>query len=1047
LNDISVEVQNQIVDTWLAGRLPSDDVIGDLEARLTEIEQSLITWEKAYDARDEYYLFRPYLVCWLAAASEFADSSGQAALGQLSDRIKHYDDILGSFGKTADQQFAAQLVEQWTEVRDEYKRLSLSKLPADGSMPSEESFVWLRIARGLPIALDEEGRRDLRIKMVEYISGKSDIDVGKGDGEGSSEEKGRKVSNEKRTGFISDLSGKFPADTLVRLGEIPRDDVTSQSRWLRSPVDLLYQAVYQQPSQAVSAADNGADIWGEWVEKHSQWLQQLVVQRMTWGNGSGGIEPVPFYQRLAQACRVIGGATVSNGSIENDTTVSAQYLKTAVQEVEEAVRRFSFDVNGNTKFTFNPSELPAGGLQYPVKLQGGLLASWGDVKELSCWVDSGTGTQPAAAFQGDLKGTEPYRINLNSFVDSGIQGGITGSFRGNQFGQPFIVTPESRAFVETNLLRNTSPAKLSVQGVNAPKLNVVFAIDVSGSMNQAPPSAEKELGSRLGQAKEIMKESVDLLTKEYLQTGIVGQVKVGLVLFSGDVTSQQLVDIRDFRPAFPPKGEGETRLVDGYQAAIDMLTNMTDEECLVIGITDGMDTSDGGVMQAKDVNAFLRDKILRSKHIQCLLLQAASKQTFVKEMVDSINDTEKYSVEGTRNHWSSQWDKAQSSLASLQQNSAGRFIWYKEDEINSKNMMEQINRILPGTEVIIEGTLAIEDRNISLPQFATLPNSMLQSPAKQNGSEALMRWSDGIGGWSVVVEQRNRRLQGDESGRRGITGKYGPFPVWGGENVQLIFDQRNGSLYRKDNDERPEIYREMWGKQWISPRLLEGRDGVGVSIDFGCEATRPVERPELIFVEQIQNGTKLPVISDFVYKLSFQAQHSASFVETLEHWVERKTPTEKVRIDHRLWTVRQSKALSKYFLPNIEPISESSNSNSPLELGDAWKDQKAPEVTVRRFVVPDSKKEQVEIYISGEEATEWFVSFVGNVWKDVNVKTAADRSWVRKMYTIADAFSNQPLQVVLVSADQLRQMADESSTRNDGVVELFEFESLLESSR
>jgi hypothetical protein len=69
----------------------------------------------------------------------------------------------------------------------------------------------------LTVALDEDGRRQLREKMVEYISGKADIDVGKGDGEGKSEAKARQVSNEKRSSFISDLSGKFPLDTMVRL--------------------------------------------------------------------------------------------------------------------------------------------------------------------------------------------------------------------------------------------------------------------------------------------------------------------------------------------------------------------------------------------------------------------------------------------------------------------------------------------------------------------------------------------------------------------------------------------------------------------------------------------------------------------------------------------------------------------------------------------------------------------------------------------------------------------------------------------------------------
>jgi hypothetical protein len=224
----------------------------------------------------------------------------------------------------------------------------------------------------------------------------------------------------------------------------------------------------------------------------------------------------------------------------------------------------------------------------------------------------------------------------------------------------------------------------------------------------------------------------------------------------------------------------------------------------------------------------------------------------------------------------------------------------------------------------------------------TLPNAMLQSPVSLIQNKDLLQWSNGIGGWRVSVQQRNRRLKGDESGRRGITASYGPFPIWGGENVQLIFDQRNGSLFRKDDDERPEISQQMRNGQWIAPRLLEGRDGVSVSIDFGCEPSKPVDRPELIFVEQIQNGEKLPLVSDFVYKLSFNAQHSASFIETPGQWFERKTPTEKVRMDHRIWTVQRCSAVGSYCLPTIEPISEVNNPTGPVGLGNMWSNQRRP---------------------------------------------------------------------------------------------------------
>lgn len=1043
LDEASIEVQNQLVDSWLAGKNPTDDALAELEVRLKDLSQSLETWEAAYDARDEYYLSRPYFVCWLAAASEFADSSAHTSLEQLSNKIKELDEALANFGKTSDQLYAAQLVERWITVRDEYRRLSLSKLPADGSMPSEESFVWLRVTRSVPVALDDDGRRDLRAKMVEYISGKANIEVGKGDGEGKSDETRRKVANDKRSVFINDLAAKFPHEKIIREREIPKDDITSQARWLRSPVSLLYQDVYETSTQASSAHDEGGDVWQDLVEDHSQWLQTLVIQHMTWGNGGGSEQLRPFYQRLAQACEVVSSEASALGNVADSTTESAQRLQESLKKVDETLSRFGFDINGNTKFTYNPNELPSGGLKYPIKLTSSHLDSWGNVEKLSCWIDSEGSSQPVAAFQANFEGKDAYSFSMSELVDTGIRGEVWGSFRGNQFHVPIVIQPQSLESVATDLRRNTGPAKLTVQGINAPKLNVVFLIDESGSMNQAAPSGEKVALTRLRQAEQILENSVKLFEEEYLKPGIVKQVNVGLVLFGKVVkVNQQLVDLEKFEPVLPQTAEGTTSLVDGYRAAIELLKDRTGEECLVIGITDGVDTS-GPKEDSKDFDTNVGAAMQKCPHVQCLLFQAATREAFIAEFEKQNPDMKAEA----RKRWGEQWDKAQQSLMSLQKKSGGRFVWFTDDEINTKNMMEQINSILPGTEVTVDGTSEIKDRKIALLDYAILPNSMLQASTRIKGDEALRQWADGIGGWNVVVEQRNRGLAGDKQNRRGITGKYGPFPVWGGENVQLIFDQKSGLLYRKDNDVQPASSEQMWDKQWIAPRLLEGRDGVSVSIDFGCEETRPVDRPELIFVEQIQNGNKLPALSDFVYKLSFSAQHSASFVETNSRWVQRKTPTEKVRVDHRIWTVRRSKSLSGFFLPTIGPISKDSSDSNPVELGEAWRDQKAPEVVLKRKLQSDQKKEQLEITLRGERASEWFVAVVGNVWEYVNVEIATDKSRVVKTYHIADGFIGQPLQVVLISADQLQQMSDESTAKNDGAVELFEFESLVESSR
>ena len=1047
LDDVSTEIQNQIVDRWLVGKLPGDDVLGGLEVRLSELDQSLDTWEQALDARDEYYLYRPYLISWLVATSEFADNSDQTALKQATEKIKQLDEMFGNFGEGTDQVLAAQLAQRWTEILEEYKRLGIHKHREGESKRSEASFQWLRVTRGLPIALDENGRRDLRSKMVAYMEGKADIDVGKGDlKSGQQTEKDNDLKSI-RADFLNDLSGKFPLDTLVRSGELPEEDRTFQSRWLRSPETLFYEALYQQLSQASSVKDRGNTIWSRWVHDHSGWLQKLVLQRMSWGNGSDGNESAPYYLRLAQVLGVIESASTSTGLQEESASLDVE-LNSSLVEVQEKIGSLRFMVKGDIKATYEADSLPDGGLQYPVKLDGELLSTWGDVSEVNSWIDATGREFPVAVFQASLDGSDSFRFNIQDFVESGIRGEITGSFRGNRFGQFFIREPASRQFVETNLDRNLKPASLTVEGINAPSLNVVFAIDISDSMNQAAPVAEGGRGTRLGQAKAIMVNSLKLLKLEYLDKRIVDQVNVGLVLFSNEVSEKPLENIRTalekFEDYIPLEGKGETRLVDGYQKSIEMLLKQTTDECLVIGITDGIDTSENGGRQAKDINAFLGEKLRRSPHIQCLLLQAASEDTFVREMVNKETDTTLR--DKVRTHWTQQWKDAQESLGKLEANSRGQFVWYKENQINSKNMMEQINRILPGTEVVVDGTVAIEDRRILLSQNASLPVGMNIGPNIDKRQAPLQLWSDGISGWGVTVKQKNRRLLGDESGRRGFEGRYGPFPVWGGENVRLFFDQRNGSLYRKDIDQRPEIYQEMLGEQWIASRLLAGPDGVIANIAFGCDVKQPVDRPELIFIEQSQAGKKIPLSCDFVYKQGLNVQHAASFLETSDHWIERKTATERVRMDHRIWTVRRSRALSRFYLPAIGPIAEASSSGEALELGEAWQGEKLPEVKVRRYVEPGSRREQVEIYLAGENATEWFLTLVGNVWKEVNVKIATDKKWIRKTYTIAEGFSGQTVQAILISSEQLRQAGDESVARKDGMIEMFEFPNLLESS-
>jgi hypothetical protein len=1043
IEDVTTAVQNQLVDRWFAGPLPEDSTIGDLQERLQDLQNRLTTWEAALDARDEYYLFRPYLITWLAAASEFADENDQNQLEQLTKQIKDFDGRVEDFVESSDQAFAEEVASSWNVVLDRYSKLAMSKLPVDGSMPSEESFVWLRLTRNVPVVLNSQRRRELREKMGAYIAGKSDIDVGQGDVASTSDLSQRKVENERRGAFLHDLSGKFPLETLTRLGDVPNGDA-ARSRWLRSPKSIYFEAVYEQPAKAVSAGDRGVDIWKGLVANHSLWLQTLVLQRMTWGDGNELISGRRYFERLAAACRPVDGSLALS---EGTDSGSSESLRTVSQEVILALQKFSFDVEGGEKRTYEASELPNGVLQYPVKLNDARYANWGEVGELSCWVDASGSEAASLAFQATAGNSSSFLMDLQAFVPTGLQGDLVGSFRGNRFGQKLIRLPASREFVESSLQRNTSPARLIVQGINAPTLNVVFAIDCSKSMNQAAPPAEAHLETRLNQAREILRSSIELLQKQYLEKGIVRNVKIGIVYLNDKISKRELVDIREFNMAgFPDEGSGNTKLVDGYQAALELLANKVNDECLVVGITDGMDTSDGGT-KAKDFDVFLRSEINGAKHVQCLLLQAASEATFVQEMVQEVKDDPRYSVEKTDSHWREQWRLAQSSLAALQKNTGGKFRLYSESEINSKNMMNEIDKILPGTVVTIRGTVPTPTDPLTLKQVASLPNAMMVEPSNFTPPVDIAQWSAGIGGWEVAVNQRNRRIAESTADRTGMAGKYGPFSVWGGENVRLVFDQQTGTLYRQDNDARPEVYQEMLGLQWLAPRLLEDRDGLVVNIDFGCDQAKPVDRPELVFVELVQSGTKLPVLCDFRYELSYDAQHTVRTLPLPDQWVVRKTASEKVSLDHRIWTVRRSQALQDYYLPTIEPISAATNDGDVAKLGEAWQGENPPQVTVKRSNVAASKREQIEIFVNGENATEWFVALVGNVWKDVSVKVATDKTWVRKTYKLAEGFEGQPVQALLISRSQLQQAVEGSSTRQDGLVEVFEFGRVLESSR
>jgi hypothetical protein len=1027
LNRITVEVQNKIVDSWLAGLIPEDATLSDLEGKLTSAINDCETLEDALDFRDLYLLQRPYYVRWLITTFPYADGAQQKILRGMVDNLVEVDLALSDLQRIDEKK----LLSAREKLVTSYQSFVADLLPDETSIPSERRFCSLRLIASNPVELGATNRIRIREKLLQFLESGKQLRIGKGESELAEATKQSGESGTQLRQFIADLRGKIPEESFQRGKSSTAEN--SIGTWQRIALLRKLKAPtfgdkYVQLSEAIGAGDEGDDSWKEQVLEQSEWLQKLALQRVLWGSGADVLSmsespEKSYFVQLAAKCR----AKLRDRDSGKELSEEDWLGQSAVKEAVTTNQRWKIDFKDGAEKKFNPDDF--GGMsrkqeyEFNVEYPGKTDADRGDMAfgepvAVPTWVSDSMPGEGFGSYRSQLKSATPFSLEIDPA--KGFNGFVIGSFRGNRFPMAFSRLPESKEFTQLQLSRDRSDATVVIKGKNAPVLNVVFAVDYSGSMNAEAPAGESEGGNRLQEALRILEGTVEILENDYLRTGVVREIKIGAVTFGGkSVVKHDLVSLKDFRIVqLGENATGATPLYGAIESSIGLLERKEEDEgCLVVVITDGIDTSLDGI-KGKSLDGLITT-FQKTPHVQVLLLQAGSKEDFVKEMQDlQTGRSDKYN-----NQFRAEWDQSIAGIKSLVSKANGQFVWRPTASFNGKEMSEEIDKILPRTVVELSGPGKLSKEQFSLQENIVVP---IESSGVGNASQSGERL------WTITVRQSQL---GESEGNEKVS-KFGPFALWGGEKVSVDLELSRMELTRSDTKEKQKIAQDMRAtSQWLEPKLLKEGSALTMNLDFGRDEKLAVERPELILVKLVNSKTAVEGVTEYRYERGFKYQR-ARFI-SLPESIFGKVDLAATRFDQTVWTVRKAESLEKYFIRPISVAAAEKGTWETVQLGEAWSNIAVPEVTVRRESIAGSEKHRVTLKLSGAEATKWYFCLIGNVWGEVNTKIGSDGSWVEKSYELSESESQKDQRAVLIREAQLDELSEANA--EEKVVEKFEF--------
>ena len=1027
LNRLTVDVQNRIVDAWLAGVVPEDSILSDLEGRLAAESENCDTWEEALDFRDLYLLQRPYYVRWLVTTFSHADVAKQNVLRGMVDNLVEVDLALADLQRIDENK----LLSARNKLITSYQSFVSDRLPDETSIPTEESFCWLRLIASNPVELGAKNRTLIREKLLQFLQSGKQLRIGKGENELAKAAKKTGESGTQLRQFIADLRGKIPEESFLR-GKVSPAETSGgdwqRISWLRQLKTANFSDSYVQPSEAIGAGDEGDDDWKKQVFEQSQWLQKLALQRVVWGSGADVINLLEspeksYFVQLAAKCR----AKLRDQDPGKEVSEKEWFDESIVKDAMAVNQRWKINFKDGAEKKFNPDDLVGVSrkqvyefsLEYPGKseISSGEMVL-GEPVAVPTWVSDSTVGEGLGSYRSELERATPFSLDLDPA--KGFNGFVIGSFRGNRFPVSFSRLPESKEFTELQLKRDLSDATVVVNGRNAPVLNVVFAVDYSGSMNAEAPTGEIAGGNRLQEALRIIEGTVEILENDYLRTGVAREIKIGAITFGGRLIKHDLILLKDFNiKSLGEDAAGATPLYGAIEGSFNMLERKSEDEgCLVIVITDGIDTSFEEGTKGKPLDGLI-STFQKTPHVRVLLLQAGSKEEFVREM----QDLQEGKTDRFNNEFRMEWDQSIAGIKSLVSKAKGQFVWRPTASINGKEMSEEIGKVLPRTVVEVSGPSKLTKEAFSLQENVVVPiENSVAGDVSQSGEKL----------WTVTV----RQSQLGESEGNDRLAKFGPFALWGGEKVSLDLDLARMELVRSGAEEKPKTAQDMRAaSQWIAPKLLKEGSSLTMNLDFGRDAKLAVERPELTFVKLLSAKATVEGIAEYRYERGFKYQRER--IISLPESLLGRVDVSATRFDQTVWTVRKAESLERFFIGPISASAAEKGTWETVKLGDVWMNMSPPEVSVRRERVKDTNKQEVALRLSGSEATKWYSCLVGNVWDRVNTKIGTDGSWVEKRYSLSESDSTKDLVVLLISEQQLNDLSEANA--EEKVVEKFEF--------
>lgn len=962
IQKLTIELQNVLVDRWLAGDVPTLESINTLSDQLSRLNKDLRINSDYYDAVDEFVLAHDSLWSWIISTESLKVGDESAKREKIKVSLLELKQLFetGSSDKS-------NFVKKFDEIKASLRAIGT----VTGNVVSSERYRWIESLNQTVLWLET----DLTLPA------------------GSSRSNASKVLREYWTKYKenapADAALGSTANEITRKSSITSADyqplLHPSNRTLEKRFSLL---------TSIREGEEGNKSWREVTRNVCTWRQKIVCQNMQWGDGTED-KSSPFFIRLAEA---------SQFPDEDSQRGTADLLKDSRAELG------SWALEDLSVKKYDPMleklvvdfEIQKPGLEKRTE-------SLGDVGKLSLWLEQDGGASELQAFAASIDSENCQTPNEGAckLLGRPFTGRLFGSFRGNRFSTDIYREPRSAEFVSLIQQRNARTPEVIVRAQALPKLTVVFAIDFSSSMKERE-LIEKVEYERIERAERVYEKTVEILLS-LKEQGVIGDLKIGIVTFGGNGVKVN-TEPREVRgtdvPSFPSdRPDGDTPLYSGLGQAMDELRG--NSPGMVVCLTDGVSTRDG------DDIGLLENVLKEVPATYCLVLQACTEQSFRQEIKSIFiqekkkqNDGLEPSADETK-QWVDEkfrvyFEGTKNKLEKVKKTYPQRFDLIPLQVFDSSKMFGEIEKLLPNVVATYSATRVDFTSSSSEKLELSKPTLLTLDPQTDLATGELDRWSVEV---NVV----------DPAGIRGSSEpkkiSLAPFSTWGNEKWKLDFDLEKMSLVRDDRDVKPTGSQDIdlgpQIKQWYYPQMVEkGIDRV-LRIKLGSEDRGVVPQfPELCFAK-VEFRDEPFYISEFQY---FKDQSSLVMQgPALPQDLFREPFKKDIAFSAKFWPINQASSLETSgvgFEIGTTAITVTDQAKAQV------KEKYQNELSCSRSKEPTG--EVVVLKLAGPNANTRFLTLIGNTWKKVEIEVGKDGESIQKTFYLRGEVQEKPLKAIVI---------------------------------